>query len=588
MFFRNTDFIFLIIIGSVTAGFHLYDFGLPPLWADETSPFIMALSLINAPDSDLYHYSYQWGLHLGPFPVAWQIYNGNTIASFIASPILYFFGVNVISVRIYEMLIAIILLSLTYFCGKELFSRRVGMTSTFLLAVLPSFIFYSRQSALYDWSNLCIALLVIIFGLRYLKTTKNYYLFLTLFLIGIGVYEYLWFVWIVAGLLVTIPLWIKIIPRKLENKVKEEYLKHNWDILSIQIKRAKIKFVIISIVALTLGFSHMIVSYVLSSKNSLIPFLLQTISGNNPQYLQASNINFLENTMMRSQDVFDFLGKPNVAFLLSNINIDWNDVTFVFPILFLITTATSIIYVIHRKPQSKRIASVLLLILGIFVASMFTVSQFLAIQISIILPFIFLSIGKGIDIIASNKKILNFFFIFSKRITSGHIILAVIIIITLTQIPFLVKGFNIMESASTAYTDDVYEKLNVYMKENHLKPVSFDFFTAKIIPFYSNGEFVPVVLPWTLPPMNELNKFREPMTEIESLDLSTTDYVFIIYAYPTPPDCSKLTIEQLKQDPVCSAISFVENTAARNDVKLEIIDFTLPDGTPFIRTMRLI
>lgn len=585
MFIEKNELIFLVIVTTVTIGFHLYDFGLPPLWADETSPFIMALSLINSPDSDLYNYSHQWGLHLGPFPVAWQIYNGNSIASFIAAPILYFFGTNVLSIRIYEMLIAIILLSLTYFCGKELFSKRVGMISVSLLAVLPSFVFYSRQSALYDWSNLCIALLVIIFGLRYLKTTKNKYLFLTIFLIGIGVYEYLWFGWIVVGFLVTIPLWFKNIQRVLE--IKSEGLTLNSNNSLIKIKNNKIKFAIISVFSFVLGFSHMIVAYILSPKNSLIVFLLNTIQGNTKQYLGASNTNFLENLTMRGHDVFDFLGKPNVAFYFANIDIPWNDVSFVFPILFLITTIVSVIYVAYRKDQSKRIASLLLLILGIFVASTFTVSTFLVIQMSIMLPFIFLSIGKGIDIIASNKKILNYLFIFSKRITIKYIIFGTIVIITLTQIPLLVNGFDVMENTSTANTIHVYEELNFYMAENNLKPVSFDFFTAKIIPFYSNGEFVPVVLPWELQTKPELNKFREPMTKIENLDFNSDNYVFIIYAYPSPPDCSKLTTEQLNQDPVCFAISFVEKVAIRDNAKLEIIDFMLPDGTSFIRTMRI-
>ena len=78
------------------------------------------------------------------------------------------------------------------------------------------------------------------------------------------------------------------------------------------------------------------------------------------------------------------------------------------------------------------------------------------------------------------------------------------------------------------------------------------------------------------------------MTKIENLDFNSDNYVFIIYAYPSPPDCSKLTTEQLNQDPVCFAINFVEKVAIRDNAKLEIIDFMLPDGTSFIRTMRII
>ncbi|MDE1867921.1 MAG: glycosyltransferase family 39 protein, partial [Thaumarchaeota archaeon] len=169
----------------------------------------MATSLISSHDSDLYHYSRQWGAHLGQFPVAWQHYNGNVLATYLTVPFLYFIGINVAAVRIYELAVAIAVLVLTYYCGKEIFSKNTGMIGASLLSILPSFVFYSRQSSLYDWTDLCVALLVVIFGVRYLKYKKTLYLFASLFLVGIGVYEYLWFVWIVIGLLATIPLWIK-------------------------------------------------------------------------------------------------------------------------------------------------------------------------------------------------------------------------------------------------------------------------------------------------------------------------------------------------------------------------------------------
>ena len=133
MFFKSSEFFFLLGISIFTIMLHTYDFSLPPLWADETSPFIMAGSLVSSHDSDLYHYSREWGAHLGQFPIAWQHYNGNVIATYLAAPFLYFLGISVTAVRSYELVVAIAVLVLTYYFGKELFSKKVGVIGTSLM-----------------------------------------------------------------------------------------------------------------------------------------------------------------------------------------------------------------------------------------------------------------------------------------------------------------------------------------------------------------------------------------------------------------------------------------------------------------------
>ena len=364
---------------------------------------------------------------------------------------------------------------------------------------------------------------------------------------GVGVYEYLWFAWIVIGLLCTIPFWIK--------KIKFDK-----------------KFVIALFLALVLGFSHLIIGYMLSPTQALVPFVFDTLFGNSTQYPHPSNANFIGNAMMRSSDLFGFLSKPAVAFSFYNSNLSFDTVNYAFSFIFLATTIALVIHICKRRQDSRKIGSVLVLILGIFVSSMFTISEFLPIQMSIMLPFLFVSIGKGLDVLLSPLK--------NRKL--DYMIIAVVLI-GLTQVPTLASGFAFMQNSSTAYTGQVYCTINSYLIQNNLKPVSLDFFTAKVLPFYSDGKIIPVVMRWTLPQSNELNKLREPMPEINSLDLKS-NYIFLAYSYPDFPDCTKPTFEQ---KPVCYDLDYIDTFAGKNDLKIQRTNFTLPDGTLFVTGIQL-
>ncbi len=545
MFSRIKEIMLLTAVFVVTIIFHLYDFHLPPLWADETSNFIMGLSLIENHNSDLYHYSVLWGAHIGNLPIAWQHYNSNALASYLAVPFLYFIGVNGDAVRAYDLVVTILVLFLTYYFAKELYSIRIGMISVSLLSILPSFVFYSRQSTLYDWLDLCIALLAIICGLRYVRSLKPSYLFVSLFLLGIGTYEYLWFGWILFGLILSTPLWIKKI-------------------------HFNLKFILTSIIAISAGFSYLLIEYIVIPSQSLVPFIISTIYGNNPDYTHPNNENFIGNFLMRLGDLSGFLSKPAIAFEFFNSNHTFNDVNYVFLILFIITTITCLILVFKKRDTPRKISSLLVLVLGIVLASVFTISELLPIQISIILPFVMIIIAKGIDLLMSHFV--------KSSVPVDRIMLITIIGLSLTQIPTLIDGYDSMARSSTSETENVYHRINSYVLENNLKPVSLDFFTAKIIPFYSNGTIVPVVMQWTLPQTNELNKFREPMSTIDSMDLKL-NYIFLYYSYPNYPNCSNPSFEQ---KPVCDDIEFIENYAKKNHRSIQKVEFSFIDGTPFV------
>jgi 4-amino-4-deoxy-L-arabinose transferase-like glycosyltransferase len=590
---RRHELFFLVGISITTIGFHLYDFGKPAIWADETSYFFEAVSLVHHPRSDLYRFSLHHGDRIGIFPIQHSPYVG-ALESYLVTPILYFFGLNVTAIRGYEMLTAISIVVLTYFLGKELFSRRIGMISSSLLSVLPMFVFYSRQSLTYEWSLISFALLIIIFGLRYLKTLKIRYLFGSLFLIGMGIWGYLWFLWFVLGLVATIPVVIKSMKFKLQPAVEE--LSRNGKFLRpIQLKHNKIKFIITVPISLLVGFTPIIISYFHNSSPShLVPFLLRTISGEHTGYGAGSNTNIAGNIVERSHHLFDMLGHLNTGLWFSSAhytqqNYMDNDTSYVLYFLFLAMIVVLLIQIFYNRRKSKRIIGLMLLIAVTLLSSSFTVSSFQPVQLGILLPFIFLVIGKGIDTIVSNKKLLNFFSFLGRKNSSNYVTLGIVSFLVITQIPILIKGYDIIENAPYSGAYATYEKLNLYLKENKLIPVTGSFNVVRGIVVYTNAEQIPIPVTVGDPGMKFDEKTKRTLPVLESKGLLNKKYLFIISVYPFEPPCSTLPVSHLyDMGHNCAWLYFVESAAIRNNKTLEKIDFPFPDGTPFLRTLRFV
>jgi hypothetical protein len=584
MVLARREIIFLTIIILATLGLQLFDFGLPAIWPDETSYFVLALSMLNPPDSDLFHYSKLWSMHAGQFPVQWEPYVG-ALSSYIAAPLIYLLGPNQNTVRLYEMLTCISIIVLTYFCGKELFSKRVGMISSSLLTTWPFFAFYSRQSITYEWILLSIALLIIILGLQYLKTSKIRYLGFALFLAGIGVYGYLWFFYFIFGFILTIPLWYKIVKKKMINQESKTIHNDNPS------KNKRSKLVILSILSLIAGCGPLILSYLTNPYYSLVPFLLRTLDfSKKTSYLQANNLDISSHVLLRFSHFFDLLSKPGLGFYVSNLLHPWNEITYVIPIILVITTMVSIIYVAKKKPHYKKILFLYLFILGVFIFSMFTVSGLNALQLGILLPFLAILMARGIEIISINTKIIQYLQSFRKQISSEHIALCIVLVIILIQIPTLASGYRSLETDPSTKANIPYENLNSYLEKNNLVLVSLGWFTDRTPVFYSNGKHVPILIPGNTIPTGILNETTEKnMVKLESLNLLDTKYAFLLYLYPKEPDCSKgYDPHPVALAPVCADAYFVESAANRNHLNLDKIDFPLPDGTPYLRVLRFV
>lgn len=70
----------------------------------------------------------------------------------------YFFGFSEIAVRLPSVLFGIGTVILTYYLGKNLFNKKVGIIAGLLLAVSPLHIYYSQEARMYSLSTFSVAL----------------------------------------------------------------------------------------------------------------------------------------------------------------------------------------------------------------------------------------------------------------------------------------------------------------------------------------------------------------------------------------------------------------------------------------------
>jgi hypothetical protein len=140
-------------------------------------------------------------LQLGPWrlPLMVQDYIGALNVA-LAMPLLALGGVNVPSLRWLSVLVGAFTLVLTWRVALRLSGATAAAIASLLLAVNPTFIFWSRQGIFV--TNLTALLFVasLLTGLRWWEGRRPLDLWLTAFLWGLGIYAKLLFIWAVIAM----------------------------------------------------------------------------------------------------------------------------------------------------------------------------------------------------------------------------------------------------------------------------------------------------------------------------------------------------------------------------------------------------
>ena len=185
----------LAIYLSVT----LYQLHLPGLHYDEAFEVVPTLQLLTHQPITPFRES-AITLFGRSFPLTTQDYIG-ALNTYGALPFLAWGGINVFSLRLYSALVGLITLLLVYGFGTDFAQdQRAGLVAVALLALNPTFVFWSRQGIFVTAITTAIGVAAAWSWLRWWRSRRYRYALAGSFLFGLGIYAKLLFIWLIAAL----------------------------------------------------------------------------------------------------------------------------------------------------------------------------------------------------------------------------------------------------------------------------------------------------------------------------------------------------------------------------------------------------
>ena len=183
---------------ALFVGLATYQLTLPGLHYDEAFEAVPAMQLLLGQPVTSFRSS---GLliagHL--FPLMTQDYIG-AINTYAVLPFFWLLGVNVVSLRLMAVAIGLATLCLTYRLARELYGSTAATLAVLLLAVDPTFVFWSRQGVFVTSATAAIGLAAALAWLRWWRTGARRYAIAGALCFGLGLYAKFLFVWLIAAL----------------------------------------------------------------------------------------------------------------------------------------------------------------------------------------------------------------------------------------------------------------------------------------------------------------------------------------------------------------------------------------------------
>ena len=194
----SRDRLFLVIASALFLGLATYQLILPGLHYDEAFEAVPALQLVLGQPTTTFRGN---GISIGGllFPLMTQDYIG-AINTYAAIPFLGLLGVNSIGLRALGVVIGWLTLWLTFRLAAGLYGSPAAILAALLLAVNPSFVFWSRQGVFVTSVTAAIGLGAALAWLRWWRTGGRCYAMLGAFLLGLGLYAKLLFLWFIFAL----------------------------------------------------------------------------------------------------------------------------------------------------------------------------------------------------------------------------------------------------------------------------------------------------------------------------------------------------------------------------------------------------
>ncbi|MDO8671273.1 MAG: glycosyltransferase family 39 protein [Dehalococcoidia bacterium] len=181
--------------------FALRQLDLPGLYYDEAADAVPAMQLVLGQKLELLN---QAGLAWGnlTLPIMIMDYVG-TVNTYLLVPLFSMFGVSVISLRLLTILGGLLTIVFSYFVARALFDRTIAAATVILLAVHPSFVFWSRQGIHVTSIMTVLSTASLLCLIVWRRSGRQRFLYLAAFLLGLGLSAKLLFLWFIVALAAT-------------------------------------------------------------------------------------------------------------------------------------------------------------------------------------------------------------------------------------------------------------------------------------------------------------------------------------------------------------------------------------------------
>jgi len=321
-------------------------------------------------------------------PLMVQDYIGS-LNVYFALPFLALFGIEVWALRLLPITLALGTLALTYALARYAAGRRTAFASTLLLAVSPSFVFWSRQGIFVTNITATLAVASSLTALRWWRERRPRHLYWTALLWGLGLYAKLLFVWIIGASVVLLgvgSIWRRFIPAgalDLQHSADREGSPTQPWRLASRVGAAVMLF-ILPLTPLVLF-------------NAGTAGTLRALTDNlSSSYYGVSNAAVFSNLMIRLSQVLTVLRGGHFWYLgAQQVNpvATWIALALVVTTIVLLVTRSAVWSRLHAA-QDLQSALLLIAFSGLIVAqSVFTVSDLFITHFAMLLPFIYLSVG---------------------------------------------------------------------------------------------------------------------------------------------------------------------------------------------------
>ncbi len=368
---RNLFAIALLLFVGLAA----YQLALPGLHYDEAFEAVPAAQLLlNQPVTSFRENGIWLGGRL--FPLMTQDYIG-AINTYAAIPFFLLLGINPISLRIMAIVIGLVTLWLTYKLAELLYGSLVAALAALLLAVNPTFVFWSRQGVFVTSATAPIGLGAVLMWSRWWRTGARRYAIAGAFLLGLGLYAKFLFLWLIAALgfaLIVLNV-------------------YRWQEFSKRLLKVPIGW---TLLAFVLGCAPLLI-YNLQTGGTIRNV------GNNltTSYYGTNNLAFVPNFLERLKQFVAVLTGSHFWYL-GGTYVNW---TIFFLFLAALGITLGALVTSTKRDETRRVLFPFLVVGGMIIASCATVSALWVTHFAILVPWPALAVAAAVGLLVRRQEL---------------------------------------------------------------------------------------------------------------------------------------------------------------------------------------